>query len=33
MASASFGEDNKGQVSAAKQVIVTTIPPGYRDWK
>ena len=33
MASASFGEDNKGQVNAAKQVIVTTIPPGYRDWK
>ena len=33
LASASFGEDNKGQVNAAKQVIVTTIPPGYRDWK
>jgi Cytochrome P460 len=33
MASVSFGEDNNGQVNAAKQVIVTTIPPGYRDWK
>ena len=33
MASASFGEGNNGQVNAAKLVIVTTIPPGYRDWK
>lgn len=38
------GQDNKGQVNtgmaaknptaeAGKQIIVTTIPPGYRDWK
>ena len=29
MAPLSLGQDNK----EAKQVIVTTIPPGYRDWK
>jgi len=33
MAPSSFGQENKGKVSAAKQVIVTTIPRGYRDWK
>ena len=40
MAPPSLGQDNKSQVTKtqtgtkeAKQVIVTTIPRGYRDWK
>ena len=40
MASPSLGQDDKSQVTKtqtgtkeAKQVIVTTIPRGYRDWK
>ena len=40
MAPSSLAQDNKGQVAKtqtgtkeAKQIIVTTIPRGYRDWK
>src|SRR3974390_3483512 len=39
MAPSSLAQDNKGQVTTqtgtkeAKQIIVTTIPRGYRDWK
>ena len=41
MAPSSLAQDNKGQVTKtqtgtkkeAKQIIVTTIPRGYRDWK
>ena len=45
MAPSSLGQDNKDQVNTgmaaktkptadtAKQIIVTRIPPGYRDWK
>ena len=32
-APSSFGQQNKGKTGAAEQVIVTTIPRGYRDWK
>jgi hypothetical protein len=37
MAPSSLSQDNKGQTQTgtkeAKQIIVTTIPRGYRDWK
>ena len=32
IAPSSLGQDNTGS-KEAKQIIVTTIPPGYRDWK
>jgi hypothetical protein len=33
MAPSSLGQDKQTDSKEAKQIIVTTIPPGYRDWK